>query len=1110
MIEHLASVDTRPNASVDTHLTLNGSQVRRVYATLERLQRERDALAAQLNEPIAIVGMACRFPGSASNLDLFWDALRDGRDDISTVPPSRFCAEDFFDPTPQTPGRISSKWGGFVLDIDRFDHEFFGISAREAATVDPQHRLVLEACWEALEDANIDPTALAGSRAGVFVAIANNDYAGQTLYDIRHVTAHASTGSAHSIAAGRISYLLDLKGPSEAIDSACSSSLTAVNRACQSLRLGESSSAICAGVNVILSAAVTASFSQFPEMLAADGRCKPFDADADGFVRSEGCAAVVLKRLSDARRDGDRVWAVIRGIAVNQDGRTSGLTSPNGEAQRDVIRRALESAEVEPAEIGYVEAHGAGTKLGDPIEMEALVEVYGRNNGPDLFLGAVKSNVGHLETAAGMAGLVKTVLVLWHGKIPANLHFHRLNPHISLQGTTIRLPTTTVPWPEGYGQRMAGLSSFGFNGSNAHLIVSAAPPEPVQMTAEQPPVMVLPLSAKSPASLAKLARRYRERLVGASPQEFSEICHSAGAGRAHFPHRLALWAADGDQAAARLGNVTRGTLDAQVVSGHVRAAAVTDAVFMFSGQGAQRIDMGRDLMKTQPEFRAAMTRCDEILRPHLDVPLLTVMYPAADGDRSLIDRMPYAQPALFAIEYCLAQLWRSWGIIPAALLGHSIGELAAACFADVMPLEQALPLVALRGRLLDQLADSGAMLAVHADADVVTAQLSAFDAESIALAAVNAPQSVTVSGARDVVQQFAGRLAAAGIDSRLLNIATASHSPLVDPLLDEFRRATDEVELKAPRIPLISNLDGQTWAWNCAPPKDYWVQHLRNTVEFAAGMRTALHLGHRTFLEVGPTATLLGLMGEHLETETSDTDVRLFPTMRRSLPEWEVLSSTLANLYVQGTTVNWAAVGATRSARFTSVPHYAFDRVRCWHEIPADTAPEHVSRGNDHPDEQRSGPIELVAPARLNLPARAVFVGLTDEDLSDALVPHMLVAVQTALRSSKEPDLDAPLIALGLDSLLALELRNEVRRQLGVQLSVADLLTDSSLRSLSLKIANVMTRQDRGEVVDADDAPIRRAGRAAFSDDLLTQVEALDALAMQTASSTGGTFSDES
>jgi acyl transferase domain-containing protein len=1081
------------SAASEAPTTLSGSQVRRIYGTLERLQRERDALAAQLSEPIAIVGMACHFPGDAGDTDRFWQSLCEGSDAISTVPANRFDADELYDPTPQTPGRISSKWGGFVSDIDRFDHEFFAISAREAATLDPQHRLVLEVCWEALEDADIDPTSLAGSRAGVFVAIANNDYAGQTLYDVRHVTAHASTGSAHSIAAGRISYLLDLKGPSEAIDSACSSSLTAVHRACQSLRLGESSSAICAGVNVILSAAVTASFSQFPEMLAADGRCKPFDADADGFVRSEGCAAVVLKRVSDAGRDGDRILAVIRGTAVNQDGRTSGLTSPNGEAQRDVIRSALAAAGVDPAEIGYVEAHGAGTKLGDPIEMEALADVYGRDHGPDLFLGAVKSNLGHLETAAGMAGLVKTVLVLQHGEIPANLHFHRLNPHIDLRGTTFRLPTTTVPWPEGYQRRLAGLSSFGFSGSNAHLILSAADPsENAREVPATPATMVLPLSARSPASLAKLGRRYRDRLIGTGPDELGDVCHTAGAGRAHFPHRLALWTGDGDDAAARLGHVTRGRPDTQVVTGRARPPAAADAVFLFTGQGAQRIHMGRELMATQPHFRAAMERCDEILRPHLDVPLLRAIHPPTGGDENLVDRMPYAQPALFAIEYSLAELWRSWGIVPTALLGHSIGELAAACFAGVMPLEQALPLVALRGRLLDRLADSGAMLAVHADADLVNAHLRGFDASTISLAAVNSPRSVAVSGLRTAVDRFAEHLTAAGIDCKPLNIATASHSPLVEPLLEEFRRATDTIELKPPRIPLISNLDGRPWAWNSPPRADYWVEHLRRPVQFAAGMRTVLDLGHRTFVEVGPTATLLGMMGEHLDAGPTVEDVLLLPSMRRVQPENDVLGSTLAHLYVGGATVDWTAVGAARGARFTSVPHYAFDRVRSWHAIPAGTAPEPAARGGDPTEGTPTAPA-LAVPVRVNLPLRTYFDGLAAEELADALVPPMVAAVQTALRSPTAPELDTPLIGLGLDSLLALELRNEVRRQLGVQLSVADLLGAGTLRSISTKIADVMTRQDRGEATDETDAPVRRSGRQAIDDDLLARVEAMDA-----------------
>ncbi|MFE7559172.1 type I polyketide synthase [Kitasatospora sp. NPDC057500] len=1070
--------------------------MKRAYLTMERMQHRIDAYERARTEPVAVIGVGCRFPGGVGDPDAYWELLASGTDAIGEIPADRWDVDAFYDERPRTPGRHSTRWGGFLDRIDRFDHEFFGISRREAVSMDPQQRLVLEVAWEALEDAGQAPHALAGSRTGVFLGICSNDYAGLLFREPADITAHAGTGVAHSIASGRLSYLLDLRGPSVSVDTACSSSLVAVHQACQNLRLGECDLAMAGGVNAVVSPDAAISFSQFPEMLADDGRCKTFDAAANGFVRSEGCGVVVLKRLSDARRDGDRVLAVIRGSAVNQDGRSSGLTAPNGAAQREVFRAALAAAGVRPEQVGYIETHGAGTKLGDPIEVAALAEVYGRAEGEPLHLGAVKTNLGHLEAAAGIAGLIKAVLCVERGLIPPNLHFGELNPHISFDGTGFRVPTGLTPWPEGARRRVAGVSSFGFSGTNAHLIVEQAPERPAAEPDGARPLSVLALSAKSGGALLKLARRYQDRLAAAGPQAAPDLCYSANTGRSHFPHRLAAVGATAGEIADRLADFVRDGPGEGLHLGTARGdgrGATAEPVFLFTGQGPQRAGMARQLFETQPSFRRTLERCEEILRDVLPTPLLSAVYPAAAADGELINTMEYAQPGLFAVEYALAELWRSWGVEPAAVVGHSLGEYTAACFAGAMPLEDGLRLVAERGRLLQRLAGSGAMAAVCAPAEEVAAELAGHDAALVSVAAVNGPANTTVSGVREVVDAVCAAFTARGAEVRRLRISTSSHSPLVEPVLEPLRAALEKVSFGAPRLPLVSNLTGRAWPWDRPLDTGYWLDHARQPVLFADGVRSLYGLGHRTFLEVGPAPTLLGLVREVL---TGD-DVLMLPSLRPTYDDWGILLGSLGRLYAEGAEVDWAAFDRDYARTRAPLPHYPFAATRCWHEPSGGTTP--VRRVRDEPATRRERPERIPgraeraerrqdppgAPGRAAasaLPTAEELLRAPAEERAEAVVAGLSAAVRTALGSrAATVDADAPLSGLGLDSLMAVELRNEIQGRLGVKVTVADFLKGASVRSLAEQVAGELAAgpaPERG----GDTATIRRVARAADRD----------------------------
>lgn len=878
----------------------------------------------KLAEPIAIIGMACRFPGGANDPETYFEQLLSGQDAIREVPSDRWDIDAFYDPNPEAPGKMYSRCGGFLDEIDRFDARFFNISPREANELDPQQRLLLELAWETLEDAGYPVNKIADSRAAVFIGICTNDYTRLGDHDVRTVNAYTATGNSYSVAAGRISFFLGATGPSIAIDTACSSSLVALHLACQSLSAGESRLAMVGGVNMLLAPAATVACSS-ARMLSRAGRCKTFDASADGYVRGEGGGMLLLKPLSAALADHDRVLAVVRGSAVNQSGRVSSLTVPNGIAQSAVIRAALAAAGVTASALDYLEAHGTGTALGDPIEGRALGAVFAnRSNEHPLWVGSVKANIGHLEAAAGIAGVIKVVQALRQGKLPPQLHIKQINPHIHLQELGLAISTQVMPWPEG-ASRMAGVSSFGFSGTNAHVILEEAPTDDtVRLLEDNRALHLLPLGAHSEQALVLLASRYRRLLTGPQAASLPEICHGAATGRTHLPTRTALLAGTAEELRESLAALETGG-----VTGRKPRRRAPRVAFLFTGQGSLYAGMGRVLAQTEPGFQRVFEECARLVSPYLEVPLKEVM-----GSERLLQETCYVQPVLFSLEYALAELWRSWGVQPVALLGHSIGELVAACVAGVFSLEDGLRLSVRRGRAMQDSA-AGAMAVVLAPAGRVEPLIAAHRGEA-AIAAINSPQQTTIAGTPAAIAAICERLAADGVTAELLQVSRAFHSPLLDPVLDQIERAAETVSFKSPRVKLISTLSGVVAGEevSCA---GYWRRQAREPVLFAAAMEALRDLGCDAVLEIGPHPTLLTL-GQRCWPEQQ---VRWLPSLQRGEDDWRCLLTSLAALYELGAEVNWTGFYRDRPQGRVKLPSYPFVRQRFW--LPALPLPQPAS-----------------------------------------------------------------------------------------------------------------------------------------------------------------------
>ncbi len=982
--------------------------IKRALAAIDRLQRELDQARQARMEPIAVVGMGCRFPGGVADADSYWQLLSTGADAIGTVPADRWDVDGFCDPEAESPGTMSTRWGGFLDEIDQFDPAFFGISPREAEAMDPNQRLVLEVAWGAIEDAGL--AKLAGTRTGVFVGVIGSDYGMLQVAHPEDITPYVVTGSAHSVVSGRLAYLLDLRGPAVSIDTACSSSSVAVHLACQSLRSGESDLALAGGVNVILGPWGTIAFSQFG-MMSRAGRCKAFDAAADGFVRSEGAGMVVLKRLSDALADGDSIRAVIRGSAVNQDGRSTGLTAPNVFSQRDVLRNALQVSGIKPEQVSYIEAHGTGTTLGDPIEAEALAEVYPAADGVPWHLGSVKSNVGHLEAAAGVAGLMKVVLGLQHEAIPASLHYRQLNPNIALDKPPFVVPTELTPWQPRDGRRVAGVSGFGLSGTNVHLLVEQAPVRPAVPVDNRRPVSVLALSARTPEGLRALVECHRERLAGMSGA-VADYCYSTNTGRLQLPCRMAVVGGSAAELAAEIEAACAGEL---VPSARPVDGRTIDVTFLFGDAPARSLAQARALLDTSPVFREAIERCQQAFADELTVPLLDLLTAADPGP--VLERPESAQPVVFAVGYGLLTLWQSWGVQPTAVFGIGVGEISAALAAGVLDLSCAARLAVARGRWC---------------------------------------------------------------------AATARGELQAD---EDFAEVVQQLVAAAPRLPVVASVTGALWPWDQAPDVGYWRDQASAAPLVQEGLDTLRSLGHAHFVEMVPGAAALA----------SDVDASPLcdggsgaMDVTDSTREWERLFGTLADLYAAGVDVDWAGVEQGYARTRVSIPLTPFVRQRYWFEsdraggrepcsAPAPGAPE-PSTTAAQPDPNDALPTAedpVTAPENptssgspstgLGLLTRTALLALSEPERFEVLVAHLTRGVQQVLgarpdarrrpsqsaRIESELALDQPFLDLGLDSLMAMGLKNQIRAQIGVVLPIAILLQEGSIR----RVANLILQE---------------------------------------------------
>ncbi|MEU5170566.1 type I polyketide synthase [Streptomyces mutomycini] len=1014
-----------------------GTQVEEIVEALraslvenERLRRQHQNLVDERAEPIAVVAMSCRLPGGVRSPEDLWRLVMDGTDAMSAVPDGRGWDVDWLRGlgdagiTPE---------GGFVDDADAFDAALFGIGPREALAMDPQQRLLLESSWELFERAGIDPSSLRGTGTGVFVGASSSGYSAGMYGDAQGSDSYLLTGGAGSVISGRVSYILGLQGPAITVDTACSSSLVAIHLAARSLRDKECSLALAGGVTVMATPGAFVEFSK-QRGLAGDGRCKSFAAGADGTGWGEGAGVILLERLSDARRNGRKVLAVLRGSAVNQDGASNGLTAPSGPAQRRVIAQALADAGLGPNDVDAVEAHGTGTVLGDPIEARALIAAYGRDRPADrpLLLGTVKSNVGHTQAAAGAVGAIKTVLALGHGMLPRTLHIDAPTPHVDWSGGAVSLLTGATPWPATERPRRAGVSAFGLSGTNAHLILEQAPAsEPATGCTAELPVVPFLVSARTEEALRGQAIRLLERLrddPGASP---TDLGHSLAVSRAALDRRAVVLADDRDGLVRGLTSLAAGEASPGLIRSAHRAGEGT--AFLFTGQGSQRPGMADELYAAFPAFAEALDAVCEGFGPHLDTPLRAVM---SGADPEKLDRTEYAQPALFAFEVALYRLLVSWGVRPDAVAGHSLGELTAAHVAGVLSLEDACTFVAARGRLMQAMPGGGLMVAVEASEQEVRDLLGA--GTGVSIAAVNGPRSVVLSGDRDEVQDIVTLWTKQGRRHKELRTSHAFHSAHMDAMLDELRAVAATLALRPARTDLVSATTGLPLTADQALSPDHWTRHVREPVRFADTVRRLHDDRVGTLLEIGPDGVLTALAQDCLAGGSELEPPLLVATQHRDRSPVRALFTALAELHVHGLPVDWAAVFAGRGARLTDVPTYAFQRRRYWPAPPAYT-PGQTAPGPAVVDVAEDTP-PAEAPAALAVRLAEATPAGRQALLLDVVTTWAAAAL--GLSSAEELDTGRDFLEQGFDSLTALELRNSLRTVLGTEELSATLLFD--------------------------------------------------------------------
>ncbi|MBF0318985.1 MAG: amino acid adenylation domain-containing protein [Nitrospirae bacterium] len=1020
--------------STDQRETLKG-----LYKAYKALQIR----TARLDEPIAVIGIGCRFPGGADSPEKFWHILENGLDVTREVPPERWPSDAYYDPDPDAPGKSYTKRGGFLDEpVNEFDNAFFQISPDEARSMDPQQRILLEVTREALENAAIDTGSLTGSLTGVFIGMANNDYASAHLRsgDLSKIDSYSITGIAASTATGRISYTYGLEGPSMAIDTACSSSLITIHLACQSLKTGESDMALAGGVHLNLTPEGFIGFCKI-KILSPDGRCRSFDAGANGMSKGEGCGVVVLKRLADALADGDRIIAVIKGSAINQDGRSNGLTAPNGLAQEKVMRMAIEKAAIAPADVGYVEAHGSATPLGDPIEIQSLANVYGVGRAKDnpLPVGTVKGNIGHLEVAAGVASFIKTVLMFDKGLIPPQANFETPSAHV--QWDSVKINPLPVKWTSTGAPRVAAISSFGFSGTNAHVIVGEPPLAGNISESEAPDYLPLNISAKTQEALKTLAQRYLDYLKDIGQNvSLADICYSAATGRAQFPHRLSLSGKTKNELCKHLANYLNGANGGDgCISGEI-SRSPKKIVFMFAGQGSQYSEMGKDLYRSGGVFREAMDACDAIATPIIGKSIVDIIYGGKDA--GLINETLYTQPAIFCVEYALARLWLSWGLRPSAVMGHSIGQYVAACVAGVFSLQDAVTLVCERGRLIQGSTENGSMAVVLSDERTVASLMEKYSGR-VSIAAVNGPENVVISGEEEAVTELIAQFIDKDIPARVLKISHAIHSVLMEPVLNDFLDMANKVTYSTPKIPVVSNANGSFAADEIATP-EFWARHLRECVRFYDSVVNLDRWGYNVFIEVGATTTLMSLGMQCLPNNealwafslgVNNSMFNMRPVRQEGTNDWQQILKGLSELFISGVEIDWKGVlGSHVTGRKKVVlPAYPYNRQPLWINP--------VYEYRQRPQSPTSKRPEVDSPISNNGGKDRFIVPETAHSMKSEI--HEVVRRISGIDISVH-DYDKNLFTLGLVSLMITRIRDSIRRTYGVDIKMASFYKETS------------------------------------------------------------------
>ncbi len=959
-------------------------------------------------EPIAIIGIGCRFPG-AKDPESFWQLLRDGVDMISEVPADRWNKQAFYHPDPSVPGKSISSWGGFLENIDQFDPFFFGISPIEAKYMDPQQRLLLELSYEALDSTGKTKENLSSTKTGVFIGISLNEYSQLQFGDPSMITSHSGTGNALSIAANRISYFFNFHGPSMAIDTACSSSLTAVHLACQSIRSGECSMALAGGVNMILSPAHSIAFTK-AGVLAPDGRCKTFDAGANGYVRGEGGGVIVLKSLSSALADGDPIQAIILSSAMGQDGRTNGLMAPSQEGQEEMLREAYKAAGVSPDSVQYVETHGTGTLLGDSMEAKALGKVIGtdRKNGP-CAIGSVKTNIGHLEAAAGIAGLIKVILSLKNRTIPPSLHYHSPNPHIPFDELKLRVNSELNSWPSDSDHpALAGVSSFGFGGTNVHVIVSEAisykkdEKEKKQIDSTYSNCFLLPLSAHSPDALHPLADSFIELLADDSDITANDICYAASARRSQYDYRLAVVGNSRNELHNNLQAFIRREQNPNVIIGSGVAHRLPKLAFVFSGQGGQWFGMGRELLKQEPVFYKAIERIDQIIQKNFSWSLTDEL--CAERSVSRLGEIDVVQPVLFAIQIALAELWQSWGIKPDAVVGHSMGEVASAYIAGVLSLEDAIKIVCSRSQLLKKLRGKGSMIVTELSPAQAKEVLNGYDKE-IAIAVFNSPSSTVLSGDTETINKVKDSLARQNLFCKLVNVDVASHSPQIDLLRSDMYKVLEGLDPQPATLPIYSTVTGAR-ANDLNFNADYWIDNLRKPVLFSDAIGQLFDDGYSTFIEIGPHPVLLSSIQQSLQSR--NRKVSLLPSLRREEPERQILFGSLGKLYTEGFSIDWKNI-YPNGGKYVNLPLIPWQRQRYWTDTKSSR-----SKNSWHWDKN----VHPLLGERMNLansPSTFIWQPVFDDEILNFLADHKIENeivfpaagyIEMALQAAKETSIN--------------------------------------------------------------------------------------------------------